>query len=197
MKRFLAISVLFFTCYTGALSVEILERTALLILPEEVSPKTPFRADIKLRWEDETPLRITTWALREGECTLGEIQVFDEQGREVQMIFPVTLPLMSDGERLVQKGEVVQLGLYIMGWPLFERAGSYYAVATFAHAFSDGRNVRFTMKKRWFTVGGDEAKVAHRTAAHQLGFRQREMSTAVNASISGSLFLSGAFLAEL
>jgi len=39
-----------------------------------------------------------------------------------------------------------------LGWPIFERAGSYYAIATFEYAWSDGTNVRFTTKKRWFRV---------------------------------------------
>jgi len=106
------------------------------------------------------PLRIATWALKEGESTLGDIQVFNEDGTEVQMIFPVTLPLMPNGEWLVKKGKVVKLGLYFMGWPLFQHEGDYYAVATFSNAFSNEQNVRFTTKKRWFKVTKSRGKDA-------------------------------------
>ena len=135
------------------------ERTALLILPEEVSAQHPFHPEVELRWDDEAPLRISTWTRKEEQSTLGEVQVFDEHGKEVQMFFPVSIPTVPDGERTVKKGEVLRIHLDLIGWPMFERAGSYYAIATFS-GWCDGAGVRFTTKKRWFRVAERSPKNA-------------------------------------
>ena len=150
MKKFLA-ALIVLTAFTASGSdVERMERTALLILPEVISSEHPFRPSVEFRWDDEAPLRISTWTLNDSQSTLGEVQVFDENGKEVPIIYPVTLPTIPDGELTVKQGEVLRIDLDLLGWPIFERAGSYYAIATFEYAWSDGTNVRFTTKKRWF-----------------------------------------------
>lgn len=160
MKKAFTTVIAFLALAAAASGTERVERTALLLLPEEVSAHHPFRAAVEFRWDDEAPLRISTWTRKDVHSTLGEIQVFDEHGKEVQMFFPVSIPTVPDGERTVKKGEVLRIDLDLMGWPVFERAGSYYAIATFSYAWCDGANVRFTTKKRWFRVAERSPKNA-------------------------------------
>src|SRR5689334_12553990 len=83
----------------AAFGADRVERSALLLLPDEVSAQQPLRAAVEFRWTDDAPLQISTWTRNAVQSTLGEIQVFDEHGKEVQMFFPVSLPTVPNGER--------------------------------------------------------------------------------------------------
>jgi hypothetical protein len=155
MKTILITIGMFFALVANVMAVDRLERSALLSIPELVTAWSQFDVEVAFRWDEDTPLKITTWSLKDGLSIAGEIQFFDESGKKVGMINPsppASILQIQNAERIVKKGEVVKLGLYYIGGPMFERRGVYYAVATFSSTLHDGADVRFTTKKRWFKV---------------------------------------------
>ena len=155
MKSILLTAGMVLACAANAMAADIIEKSALLRLPETVIAWSPLDVDVTFRWDDDPPLKITTWALKKGMSIEGEIQFFDATGNRVGMINPspmVSPPSIPKNERIIIKGEVVKLGLYYVGYPLFQRSGDYYAIATFSSILSDGTTVRFTTKKRWIKV---------------------------------------------
>lgn len=129
-----------------------IEKTALLLIPETVSIQEKLPIAVEFRWDEDIPVTLDTWDINGELETLGEVTVFDENGKEVAMMFPVSMPLVPSGRRTVAKGEVLKIGLYRMGSVNFDHAGRYYAIAVFSSAFAGDANVRFTTKKRWFQV---------------------------------------------
>lgn len=129
-----------------------IEKTALLLIPETVSIQERLPIAVEFRWDENMPVTLDIWDFRGEVRTMGSLIVYDENGKEVAMSFPMSLPLLPTGKRTVEKGEVVKIGLYWMGSVDFDHAGRYYAIAEFSSAFAGNTNVRFTTKKRWFQV---------------------------------------------
>lgn len=129
-----------------------IEKTALLLIPETVSIQERLPIAVEFRWDEDIPVTLDTWDFSGELETMGDVTVFDENGKEVAVIFPVSLPLIPSGRRTVAKGEILKIGLYRMSSVDFAHAGRYYAIAEFSSAFAGDTNVRFTSKKRWFQV---------------------------------------------
>ena len=152
MKRIVMVFLSMVAFATGGMAASRPDKPALLLLPDLVSIRENLIASVEFRWDGDAAVTLDTWSDGGRLSTLGEIRVFDENGKEVPIWFPVSLPLMPTGKIDVKKREVLKIGLYLMGRAQFPRPGRYYAIATFSSAFSDGENVRFTTKKRWFEV---------------------------------------------
>jgi hypothetical protein len=155
MKPILLTVGIFMALVVNVVADNLLEKPALLSLPKEVTAWSQFDVEMAFRWDEDTPLKITTWSLKKGLSIEGEIQFFDESGKKIGMIIPTPMaspPPIQNDERIIMKDEVVKLGLYYVGYPMFKRSGDYYAIATFSSTLVDGTNVRFTTKKRWLKV---------------------------------------------
>jgi hypothetical protein len=147
-----AILLAFAAFVATAAAASRIEKTALLVLPDVISIHGDLPASVEFKWDEETPVTLDTWLFDGRLSTYGEITVFDEGGKEVPTIYPVSMPLVPSGKKEVKKGEVLKIALYKMGLIQFPRLGRYYAIATFDSAFAGDTNVRFTTKKRWFEV---------------------------------------------
>jgi|LNAP01.1.fsa_nt_gb hypothetical protein len=161
MKTILLTIGVFFALVANVRAADRLERSALLSIPEEVTAWSQFDVEVAFRWDEDTPLKITIWSLKKGLSVAGEIEFFDENGKMIRRMFPTqpaSMPQIQNAERIVTKGEVVKLGLYYQGGPVFERRGVYYAVATFSSTLENETDVRFTTKKRWFKVSIKDRK---------------------------------------
>lgn len=131
------------------------EKPALLIIPAIISAHD-LSAQVAFRWDEDTPVVVSTWSIR-GELRIyGVLTVFDESGKEVPAIVPVSLPLAPTGEKKVTRDEILKLPLYTMGTVVFRRPGRYYAIAEFSSAFVGDTKVRFVTKKCWFTVSDEK-----------------------------------------
>ena len=137
-----------------------IEKSALLLLPEINSIHDNLKASVEFRWDEDAPVTLDTWSHDGRLSTLGTIEVFDEDGKEVAMFYPISMPLIPTGKKEVKKGETLKIGLYLMGSVQFPRPGRYYSIATFSEAFSGEVNVRFTTKRRWFEIVAAETKNA-------------------------------------
>lgn len=154
MKK--TIAILTALCGFGAqgFAAAQVEKSALLLLPEVISSRVSLKVSVEFRWDEDTPMTLDAFSNGGRLCTNGSIEIFDENGKEVPIFYPVSMPPLPTMKKEVRKGEVLKIGLYLMGSPQFPRPGRYYAIATFSEAFSGESNLRFTTKKRWFEVTG-------------------------------------------
>ena len=113
------------------------------------------------RWDEPNPLKIWVWRDPESKKESdtpnhlqGDLEVFDETGEKLEQHFFVSMPPPPDSEIVINGGEYRRFGFFIWnGSVVFPRPGTYYAVATFRHAWTGKINVVFTTSKRWFIVG--------------------------------------------
>ena len=143
-----------------AYAAKQIEKPALLLMPDEISIHRRITASVEFRWDEDMPVTLEVLSKQNEVSTLGDITVYDEDGKEVPMSFPVSLPPAPDGQKTVSKGEVFRAALYWMGSVDFAKPGRYYAVAVFSDAFIGNSNVRFTTKKHWFQVVAAAPKAA-------------------------------------
>jgi hypothetical protein len=127
-------------------------KSAILLLPDVITIGGEFEAIVECRWDEATPVILDIWEMNGRVSTLGELSVFDEDGKEVPMEFPVSMPPAPTGTKEIRKGELMKIALLRMGIVRFPRSGFYYATAEFSWATSGGRKVLFTTKKCWFHV---------------------------------------------
>jgi hypothetical protein len=108
------------------------------------------------RWDESEPVDISVWrdpVLGNEDRLLVRISVFDEDGREMEQQYFVSIPPMPDGTVRVGKAEYRKFRVFVWnGAVVFPRTGNYYAVATFDDAWIGKLNVQFTTPKRWFRV---------------------------------------------
>ena len=164
MKILPAIVLAFVALAATAAAASRLEKSALLLLPDVISIHGGLSASVEFKWDEEKPVTLDTWSFDGRLSTYGEIAVFEDGGKEVPTIYPLSMPLLPSGKKEVKKGEVLKIVLYKMGWIQFPRPGRYYAIATFDSAFSGETNVRFTTEKRWFEVTEAEPKDANQSS---------------------------------
>ncbi|MBI2813469.1 MAG: hypothetical protein HYX71_04240 [Opitutae bacterium] len=138
----------------------VLRKPAVLIMPDLVEFRAGsvylLRAEIGFRWDEQEPLKINVWQREKSgkrEWLLGDVQIFDENGRELERQFFMSIPPMPDGEVVIYPGEYKRLGFFVWnGSVIFPRSGNYYVIATFNDAWMGKKNVIFTTSKRWFKV---------------------------------------------
>ena len=134
------------------LAADEIRRPAILVLPASVSMGDRLTGFVEFRWNDDNPVILDTWTIHGELCMLTFLSIYDESGKEVQWITPVSLPMMPNGMKVANRNDVIKLGLYTVGWVKFGHPGHYYGIATFSWAKSAGATVKFTTQKRWFDV---------------------------------------------
>jgi hypothetical protein len=127
------------------------ERSALLILPAVVGTRHNLQTEVEFKWDGEAPIVIDTWETKGSIETLGELRAFSEDGTEVQQFYPLSIPTVPSGSKVVRPGEVLRIGLMTTGFLFFQKPGRYYAIAKFS-GYVDKTRITFTTKKRWFEV---------------------------------------------
>ena len=153
MKLTLSLLFLLFTQATSLLGAPQLERSAILSFPQTVPLRGDLGAMVEFRWDDTLPVTVDIWTVKGRVGTMGDVKVFDENGKEVPCEYAVSLPPVPSGTREVKKGDVLKLALFDFGAAvLFPRAGQYYAIAEFNWAECGNAKVRFITKKCWFQV---------------------------------------------
>ena len=143
-------------CFGGG----VLRKPAVLIMADLVEYRTGsgylLRAEMGFRWDEQESLKINVWQREKSgkqDWLLGDVQIFDEDGRELERQFFVSIPPMPDGETVIHSGEYRRLGFFVWnGSVIFPRPGNYYAIATFNDAWMGKKNVIFTTSKHWFKV---------------------------------------------
>jgi hypothetical protein len=135
-----------------------MEKAAILILPPSIAIGDQIKGFVEFRWSDDAPVTLNTWTIHGELSTLTNLSVFDESGKKVNWVAPVSLPIVPNGTRTVSRGETLKLRIYTIGWAEFEHPGHYYAVAEFSWAESAGTPISFTTKKCWFDVTGAKPK---------------------------------------
>src|ERR1700704_4864203 len=73
-----------------ARAADRIEKTALLLIPETVSIQERLPIAVEFRWDEDIPVTLDTWDINGELETLGEVTVFDENGKDVAMMFPVS-----------------------------------------------------------------------------------------------------------
>ena len=154
MKLHLTLFVTFLATVASISAASQVDKTALLVLPQVVEIDSEISASVEFRWDEDVPVVLNTWLIDDQLKTYGQLFFFDEEGKEVPTLHPVSVPLVPTGTKILQNGDLLKIGLYAMGWPQFPQAGSYYAIAIFSSAFVGDTNVKFTTIKRWFEVTG-------------------------------------------
>jgi hypothetical protein len=137
-----------------------LRKAAVLILPDSIECRIgaarSLSGEIAIRWDESEPVKISLWRdfeLGKGDRLLARISVFDEDGREMEQQYFVSIPPMPDGTVIVGKAEYRKFRVFVWnGAVVFPRPGNYYAIATFEDAWMGELNVQFTTPKRWFRV---------------------------------------------
>jgi len=155
-SRLLIFSLMVTLCF----GEDVLHKTAVLILPPQIECKSGdsryMSGEIGFRWDGADPLKMDVWSRgkpSKANQLLGDIEVFDEDGKKLERQFFVSMPPMSDGEMVIKSGEYKQLGIFVWnGAATFPHPGNYYAIATFESAWTGKTNVIFTTGKRWFKV---------------------------------------------
>jgi hypothetical protein len=141
-------------------TAEGIKRKAILFLPDRVECQsgagTTLAGEVGFRWDEEEPLYLHLWSnaiTGKLDQVFGAIMVFDENGRELDKLMHVTVPLTPDGGLLVKKGEVKRFKIYqLYSTVVFPRPGNYYAIATVSYALAGDKDVEFRTNKRWFKV---------------------------------------------
>jgi hypothetical protein len=141
-----------------AAPTERIEKPAVLLLPAELAQGEDIVPTVLLRWDEDDPLAVHTVVVGGRLCTYGEVLVYAEDGREMPMIYPATMPLVPTGSKEVKKGETLRIGLYTLAFVQTLPPGDYYAIARFSDVYCRSMNVGFTTSKRWFTVSKSKAQ---------------------------------------
>ena len=162
-QEFKTVTALLFALYAFSVvlgGAERVEKPALLLIPEVVSMGQHIAASVEFRWDEDMPVTLDVLVLANEVSTLGDLTVYDENGKEVPMSFPMSLPPAPNGKKTVSRGEVLRVALSWTGSVDFPKPGRYYAVAVFSSAFTETSNVCFTTRKRWFQVVDAAPKTA-------------------------------------
>ena len=143
---------------------DILHKRAVLILPDQIECTLGrsyyLSGKIGFHWDETDPLKIDAWHSPDSKHEAGKpdhlrgiLAVCDEDGKELELHYFVSIPSPPDGEEIIFSGERRQFGFFIWnGGVAFSRPGNYYAIATFSSARSGKTQVVFTTSKRWFKV---------------------------------------------
>src|ERR1700677_456319 len=86
-----------------------LEKSAILILPPSIPMGEQLAGFVEFRWSDDAPVTLNTWIIHGELSTLTSLSVFDENGKAVNWVFPVSLPIAPDGTKTVSRGEKLKL----------------------------------------------------------------------------------------
>lgn len=167
------ISLLITAAGVWAAPTERVEKSAMLLLPAELAQGEDIVANVLLRWDEDDPLTIHTVVVDGRLCTHGELLVYDEDGREMPMIYPATMPLVPTGSREVKTGEMLRIGLYTLAFIQTLPPGDYYAIARFSDVYCESLNVGFTTAKRWFTVSKNKAPNPNQSLAQRVCLASR------------------------
>jgi hypothetical protein len=172
-KKNLALLGLYVLFSTLCLCADVLHKTAVLILPEQVECKLGsgyfLSGEMGIRWDESDPLTISVWRDPKSAIETDEpnylpcdLEVFDEAGKKLERRFFVSIPPMPEGVQVIKRGEYRRLGFFIWnGSVVFPRPGNYYAIATFRDAWTGTTNVVFTTTRRWFKVAEAPPKKSH------------------------------------
>jgi len=128
------------------------DKPAVLILTPSISIGEQIEGFVEFRWDNEAPVKLNTWTINGELSTLTNLSVFDEAGKKVNWVVPISLPIAPDGVKTVSRGEQLKLRVYLIGRADFEHPGHYYAIGDFSWAESAGEPVKFVTTKFWFEV---------------------------------------------
>lgn len=154
-------TLLFFSLLGGIChGSDVMQKPAVLFMPEQIEVSTRsgylLKAEMGFRWDETEPVKINVWNTRkngEEKQLLGDVEIFDEQGKRLEQSFFMSIPPIPDDVVTIHKGEYKRFGFFVWnGAVTFPRSGNYYVMASFGWAQAGGTNVVFTAPKRWFKV---------------------------------------------
>ena len=142
-----------------------LEKSAVLILPQEVAlngGKVDLRPAVAITWDSDEPVAVYVargrgFDGRREETVVGTWKLYAADGKEVEQVTTyMGVVTVANGTSEVRRGDSCILPFTPFGSYSFANArpGRYYAIARFTGTFR-GAEVRFTTEKRWFTLVGE------------------------------------------
>lgn len=159
------IAVILVTLGLVGCSARRLEKSAVLILPQEVAlngGNVNLRPAVAITWDSDEPVAVDV-ALggriggRRTETVVGTWKLYAVDGKEVEHVTTIMgIMAVANATSAVRKGDSCILPFEPNSSYHFFHAlpGRYYAIARFSGTFG-GAEVRFTTEKRWFTLVGE------------------------------------------